>query len=360
MRVQLRKLGIEAEALYGWLPDWCTLSERDIAAQTGITKYDVRHAKRVLSGAGLIQIHDLPNKNYRNPAHGIAKVKSQHIAPISIASAVGGAGAATLHGLGVWLIAERLDLVDLYLRSGWNIVPVRPGEKQPVMSRKHWQSKWPSPESKLDFFWENRKMDVGMWVCNLTIFDFDSRQALRTWGADKYVTLTCGTRRGAHLYFNQSVVTTTAGQIAPDVDTRCAGSFVVLPPSTGKEWIMVAEPVDVPEELIDAYYKRTVTKRQSSAGETGLDFRRLPEIIKYRTRNDTLFRYGRSLRARGWKFEALATELRQVNSELCTPPLTYSETTNLIHHIWTYPDAEEGWTRSWRHIQPDSVTPATT
>ncbi len=295
MRVQLRKLGIEAKALYGWLPDWCTLSERDIAARTGLTKYDVRHAKRVLSAAGLIQIHDLPNKKYRNPAHGIAKVKPQRIAPISISSAAGGASVARLLGLRVWPIAERLDLVDMYLRSGWNIVPVRPGEKQPAMSRRQWLREYPSRDSKLDFFWENGQMDIGMWVNHLTIFDFDSREVLRTWGADKYLTLTCGTRRGAHLYFNQSIVTTTAGQIAPDVDTRSAGSFVVVPPSTGKEWIMVVEPVDVPEELIEAYHHRTVTKRQPSVRETGIDVRRLPEVIKLgltqALKNQVIFRY---------------------------------------------------------------------
>ncbi len=86
VKAQLRKLGIEAEVLYGWLPEWCTLSERDIAEQTGITKYDVRYAKRVLAKAGLIQIDELPNKKYHNPAHGILKVRPQHIAPISIVS----------------------------------------------------------------------------------------------------------------------------------------------------------------------------------------------------------------------------------------------------------------------------------
>jgi hypothetical protein len=343
----LRGLGVEAEALYEWLSDRCILSERHIAEQTGMTKYDVRYAKRVLKQAGLIQIIELPNKGYRNPAHGILKVKPQRIAPISISRDSAAQVEKPLHGLAVWQVADRLDLIDCYLKSGWDVAPVRPGEKRPAQNRRRWHSEHLTREAKLDFFWENAAWDVGMWVSsNLTIFDFDSPGAIQTWEAETYVTLTCGTQRGAHLYFGPSVVTTTTKKIAPDVDTRCAGSFVVVPPSTGKTWVTVTAPTDVPASLTEAYHRRApLSRRERPSEDAIIDCRRPPEVIQQGARNDILFRYGRSLRARGWTREVLAAELRQVNRERCSPPLAERELDNLISHVWTYRDAA-GWSRS--------------
>jgi hypothetical protein len=52
-------------------------------------------------------------------------------------------------------------------------------------------------------------------------------------------------------------------------------------------------------------------------------------------RNETLWRYGRSLRAKGWKLARILSELERVNAERCAPPLDVSELADIAHNVFT-------------------------
>src|SRR5688572_10082384 len=55
-------------------------------------------------------------------------------------------------------------------------------------------------------------------------------------------------------------------------------------------------------------------------------------------RNHTLWRYGRSLKAKGWKARRILNELERVNRERCEPPLPVDELDDLGHHVLTEAD----------------------
>jgi hypothetical protein len=103
-------------------------------------------------------------------------------------------------------------------------------------------------------------------------------------------TLTVSTHRGFHYYFAaDAIVSITTAGVLPNVDTRCNGSFVILPPSRHKsdnyyEWFRIAKlqklPFEFRKQWRAAYF-------QSSCGKQAF---RLPSIIPKGTRNDTLWR----------------------------------------------------------------------
>lgn len=55
-------------------------------------------------------------------------------------------------------------------------------------------------------------------------------------------------------------------------------------------------------------------------------------------RNHTLWRYGRSLRAKGWKLPRILGELARVNAERCEPPLSDDELGDIAHNVMTEAD----------------------
>ena len=56
------------------------------------------------------------------------------------------------------------------------------------------------------------------------------------------------------------------------------------------------------------------------------------------TRNDCLYRYGRSLRARGTRFSDIARALETLNNTRCHPPLPALELSQLLKQVLTQPD----------------------
>jgi hypothetical protein len=337
-------LGIEAEALFDWLPDKLKMSEREIAKRTGAPDASIRYAKKVLSDAGLIEITELGNWNRPNPSHLITKVKvkrelSSPIKHVFSSEALAEPHALPLHGLQVWGDMERLDLISAYLKSGWDIVPEF--DKKPVMSRKRWYKTYPADADKLNFFAEHGNLGIGRWVWEHAVFDFDSRGAINRFDAEKYDTLMVETKRGMHLYFGYSPRLMSKTAAAEGLDIKTNGAFVSIPTSPNKIWVNLAEPMDAPEELVVFYEEQQQQAKQDiPSAERSFSRFKLPEVIVKGTRNSTLFRYGRSLRARGATFNDLKYHLWAANQNRCQPPLPDTEFFPLIRHIWTYADKE--------------------
>jgi putative DNA primase/helicase len=66
----------------------------------------------------------------------------------------------------------------------------------------------------------------------------------------------------------------------------------------------------------------------------------LPDLIPAHApgRNDTLWRYGRSLKAKHWKLGRILAELERVNAERCVPPLSADELSEITHNIFAEAD----------------------
>ena len=146
---------------------------------------------------------------------------------------------------------------------------------------------------------------------------------------DTWTCLTGG--GGMHYYFRcDDPDLTVAVGFLPGLDYRGTGGYVIAPPSihpaSGRryEWEVNHLPEDIPlaplpdwlHNLMESKHER----KRISANPNKTDKNPTKEI-PVGTRNDTLFRYGCSLRGKGATTEEIYAELQQKNADLCKPPL---------------------------------------
>lgn len=320
----------DAKKLYDSLPRVSWMTEKNLAKQIGVRARKIKFLKEELEAARLIDIRLFQNGRRSNPRHEITKLSTPKRSPICkhIRDAV---------CFSEWHLMDRLPLIECYLRSGWNILPFEPRGKKPVsgITVSSWQRK--SSEQKIDYFYTNPTVNVGLVNCHFTIVDVDSKH--NHWSEhEKFEnTLTVSTGRGFQYYFrNDSVITTTA-KVLPDVDTRCKDSFAVLPPSiheTGKqyEWINIQIPEPLPIEFRRAWQQGYFDSCKGNGSFI------LPNEIPLGARNDTLWRFGRSLRSKGKNYFEIEAELRKINQEFCEPQLGRTELDLLIENVWNRDD----------------------
>jgi len=117
------------------------------------------------------------------------------------------------------------------------------------------------------------------------------------------------------------------------VELKADGAGVVLPPSrhaSGETYGVLswAALAPVPAWMLDLARRPelTVIEGEGRAERTETRFG-LPERIHEGapSRNRTLYGYGCSLRAHGWDYASILTELRRTNEDRCTPPMSDDE-----------------------------------
>jgi hypothetical protein len=237
-----------------------------------------------------------------------------------------------LQDLHVWGELSRIDQINAYLASGWNICPLVPYGKKPVYTRSQWSTY--SRDEKLMIFKLEDEYNVGMWINRHTIFDYDS---------DRQPENTLVAMRGdhSHNYFQpHPAITSTNKQVADDIDTKCKGSLIVLPPSvheTGMpyEWAVLLNPQPVPDKLMVMWHNRLQRVVYS--------LKDLPAIIRQGERDNTIWCFGRRLKAAGATFTEIDRQLRALNHERCAPRFSDREITSKIAHVWTHRN-RRGWT----------------
>jgi hypothetical protein len=89
---------------------------------------------------------------------------------------------------------------------------------------------------------------------------------------------------GLHFYFKEAGIRNSASLLAPGVDIRGEGGYVIVPPSQGYKWLNDAESVDYPPHL------RPGKKRGTTLKATGLDIEAIRNGAPAGQRNDLIFR----------------------------------------------------------------------
>lgn len=321
-------LSAKAQELYDFLPKNCWMTEEKLAKAIRIRKETISELKNELEAARLIDLFYYPNGKRDNPKHEIVKKNKAGGNPIC-------KHITRAYCFNEWGWLDRNSLIECYLKSDWNIIPFNPREKRPVNNfcANEWNKK--SAAEKMDFFFDNPTLNVGLVVCHFTVVDSDTKNNSWLEHPNFGNTLTVSTARGFQSYFRNDQVITTSAKVLPDIDTRCKGSFVVLPPSihptgTPYEWVMISQPELLPIEFRREWRQNYFDSYSKSNGFL------LPAVIPQGSRNDTLWRYGRGLRASGKNFFEIQKELTKTNLTLCIPPLPEYEVEQLIHHVWEY------------------------
>ena len=312
------------------MPEKCSMTAATLAKGIKVRKAVISSLLNELEEAWLIDVFYLPHGNYSNPKRLVVKImRRRSRRPILLLNAI-------YIGFPIQALDRNL-MIEVYLKSKLPIVPFEPMGKRPVMDLYSWQRL--SLTEKFDFFFDDQTLNVGLRLpSNLCVVDVDVKDHAWSELSAFRQTLTVATARGFHYYFlSDPVVNVTTTGVLPHIDTRCKGSFVVIPPSVHQSgapytWANVAKLQELPiafrREWRRAYFSSFGTKG-------GVQ---LPNIIPEGARNDSLWRLGRSLRARGYGYDEIAAELQAANSERCSPNLSRCELDKLIEHVWRHPN----------------------
>lgn len=136
----------------------------------------------------------------------------------------------------------RLDAALSYAARGWHVFPVKPEGKEPLTRHglkdattdhkqiRRWWGKWPDANIGI-----RTGKESGLWV--LDVDGSKGKESLarliEEYG-DLPPTPTVITGKGLHFYFEyppDSRISNSAGKIAPGIDVRGDGGYVIAPPS---------------------------------------------------------------------------------------------------------------------------------
>lgn len=221
----------------------------------------------------------------------------------------------------------RLALAALqYAEAGWRVFPIKPDAKAPPLTR-HGSKDATSDVFAVRRLWElTPAANIGLATGNgLAVIDVDPRSGgVRDSAWPE--TLTARTPSGGlHLYYGTEFeVRNSASALAPGVDVRGEGGYVVGPPSVtdegSYEWVNVCPMAAAPELLF----------RPPGRGPSVSASYNPPDVVSEGGRNDAIVRYAGWLAAQGWSAADLEEDVLDFNEGACRPPLPYDEVIGII------------------------------
>lgn len=138
---------------------------------------------------------------------------------------------------------------------------------------------------------------------------------------------------GIHWYYRVPpgiTVPNSAGKLAPGVDIRAEGGYVVAPPAPGREWTVKVSMAELPPAWIEAL-------GASPDGHTprvpGDEWAALLRAIPEGQRNQSLARITGHLLAKNVSVHMAAGLVHLVNRTACRPPLPTSEVDRILDSI---------------------------
>ncbi len=216
--------------------------------------------------------------------------------------------------------APMLEAASRYAIEGLSVFPCE--KKIPLTGPGGFKNASVHADQIVKWWTENPNAQIGLptgEINHLFVLDIDGPDGERTVQRMKLPpTRTIETRPGRfQLWFKQpDGVTTkcTAGELAPQLDTRGDGGYVIAPPSihhqTKKPYRVVLDVpmAPVPRELLTV---PTMGQAQSSIGDG------IPEGQRHRT----ILSFVGSCRVRGMSAESILASARVLNQEKCNPPM---------------------------------------
>jgi len=154
------------------------------------------------------------------------------------------------------------------------------------------------------------------------------------------ITLTAMTGTGRHLYFKHpgGIIRNSVSKIAPGIDVRADGAYVVAPPSvhtTGKRYEWVDSSVEI-ADLPPVWLERLIGTEQRSSmnGNDQLSRSDDAPTVHEGERNNTLYKTGCALRGQfAMSREHILPVLLDYNAIYCVPPLAEAEVVMIVNSI---------------------------
>lgn len=262
-----------------------------------------------------------------------------------------------------WNQMDRMELIEAYLESGLDIIPVL-GKKR-VFTDDEWDTNYKENKVKIiNFLGEHKSLGIAArQQGDIAIVDIDCMpQMLELLNGEVFDTLIAqsgGKKKGQHWWFKNTPQLENALRCFDktfDVIAR-NNMYVVLPPSihpdTGQpyQWLSLAEPIDVPQPIIDLYNKAKQTQsvflpqvrmddyvphglKRVKRGYSEVRAKVFPTEVLKDHRQPALFSYGRHLYFELHKpIDEVSELLHKVNTENCKPPKTAREMRDIIRQV---------------------------
>jgi len=256
-----------------------------------------------------------------------------------------------------------------YAELGYPVFPCASGDKVPITPRGFKDAT--RDPAQIEAWWEKYPdANIGIPTAGLLVVDVDGED--NTWPGDpeRAEELACSPisltpRGGRHHVFRQPGgrgFRSTTGKLAPHVDTRAEGGYIVVPPSVvdGRpyRWAETFElnvaPEKLPEPpawLVDLLNSPgDLFTRGATAGDgdgqvpapvahgspQGADRPTDGNLIPSGTRNATLARLAGNMRRVGMTRDEIIAALERTNQDRCRPPLPMREVERIAASICRY------------------------
>jgi len=244
-----------------------------------------------------------------------------------------------------------LEAALRYAEMGYPVFPCVPGGKAPMTP--HGFQNATTDAAQIEAWWaKHPDANIAMSTEGLLVIDVDGAENSWPGDPDKALDLARGPvsltpRGGRHYIFRQpagQVWGNTTGRIAPKVDTRGNGGYIVLPPSVvdGKpyRWAETYEldggSDQIPEPPTWVHLNGNGAAPGENGAPWGADWAADGNPIPEGQRNPTLARLAGAMRRIGMTGEEILAAISRVNRNRCQPPLTDREVERIAASIARY------------------------
>ena len=240
-----------------------------------------------------------------------------------------------------------------YADMGYPVFPCKPGRKDPLTTHGFHDAS--TNAAQVERWWNaNPEANVAIPTAGLIVIDVDGPD--NAWPNDRELEEQLGRtgcpinitpRGGRHLVFLQPKGVewkNTTSKLAPSVDTRASGGYILVPPSVVDskryKWADTFEMDGPPDQLplppdwLVEELKKVAKPNLSSASSGAAPL--VPNDINIHYRNDTLASLGGTMRRVGMGTEEILAALHTANRKRCKPPLDDKEVVKIAMSVSRY------------------------
>jgi Bifunctional DNA primase/polymerase, N-terminal/Primase C terminal 1 (PriCT-1) len=238
-----------------------------------------------------------------------------------------------------------------YLRRGWAIIPIRTGDKRPLVRWDEFQHRHPSEAEARGWFRQWPGAGIGIVtgvISGLVVIDIDAGhggdealEQLEREHGPMPATVECRTGGGGrHLYFTHpgGLVRNKVG-LAPGIDIRADGGYVVAPPSLHASglryvWVEGRTPESIGIAPLPDWILRQAMEEPTRRGHPIAYWRRLVcDGVPAGERNNTIASLAGHLLRHGVDAAVVMELLLCWNRTRCQPPLADEEVAAVVTSI---------------------------
>jgi hypothetical protein len=248
-------------------------------------------------------------------------------------------------------MAAMNETIQGYMSRGWSIIPIRSGDKRPLVRWEEFQHGHPAEAQVRGWFLRWPDAGIGVVtgaVSGLVVIDVDLRhggdvslEELEYEHGRLPTTVECLTGGGGrHLYFAHpgGLIRNKVG-LAPGVDLRADGGYVVAPPSMHSSgdryaWITGHSPESMPIAPLPDWVLRRALDERPRRGHPITYWRQLvSDGVPAGERNNTIASLAGHLLRHGLDPAVVMELLLCWNRIRCRPPLADEEVAAVVESI---------------------------